>query len=90
MSEADRYMAMPYTIKVTRDEGHRDAFHVARILEFDGCLAQGRTEAEAMTELRDAQRLYIETMLENGVPIPPPTASRATTRSAAQSPLAPA
>lgn len=81
MSEADRYMALPYTIEVERDERRRDAFHVARVLELEGCIAQGRTEAEARSELRDAQRLFIETMLDNGVPVPEPRSSRENTRS---------
>lgn len=62
-------------------ERRRDAFHVARIAELEGCIAQGRTEAEARSELRDAQRLFIETMLDNGVPVPEPRSSRATARS---------
>lgn len=80
MSEADRYMALPYTIEVERDERRHDAFHVARIAELEGCIAQGRTEAEARSELRDAQRLFIETMLDNGVPVPEPRSSPATAR----------
>lgn len=76
MSEADRYMALPYTIEVEPEERRHDAFHVARIAELEGCIAQGRTEAEARSELRDAQRLFIETMLENGVPVPEPRSSR--------------
>ena len=78
MSDVDRYMALPYTIEVTRDALRPDAFHVARVVEFDGCIAQGRTEAEARAELREAQRLFIETMLKNGVPVPEPQNSPAT------------
>lgn len=83
MSEADRYMALPYTIEVTRDERRHGAFHVARVVELEGCIAQGRTEAEARAELYDAQRLFIETMLKNGVPVPEPRNSPATARRAA-------
>ena len=90
MSEADRYMALPYTIEVKRDEQGHDAFHVARIVELEGCIAQGRTEAEARTELRGAQRLFIETMLDNGVPVPEPTGLRATARRVARSSPSPA
>lgn len=80
MNEADRYMALPYTIEVTRDERRHDALHVARVVEFEGCIAQGRTEAEARAELRDAQRLFIETMLKNGVRVPEPRNSPGSAR----------
>ncbi|WP_420634172.1 type II toxin-antitoxin system HicB family antitoxin [Candidatus Palauibacter sp.] len=90
MSESDRYMALPYTIEVECDERRQDAFHVARIMELEGCIAQGRTEAEARTELRGAQRLFIETMLDNGVLVPEPTDSRATARRVSPSSPSPA
>lgn len=52
-----------------------------RVVELEGCIAQGRTEAEARSELRGAQRLFIETMLDNGVPVPEPRSSRENARS---------
>ncbi len=66
------YMTIPYTIDVVYDKSGKAPPYVARILELPGCMAQGRNHNDAVRELREAQPLFIEAMLENHVPIPEP------------------
>ena len=40
--------------------------------ELPGCLSQGETVEEALAMIREAQRLWIEVALEDGIPIPQP------------------
>jgi predicted RNase H-like HicB family nuclease len=35
-----------------------------------GCVSQGRTKREAMRNIREAIELYIEVLLEDGLPVP--------------------
>ena len=68
------YMSLPYTtrIVVCVDSGSAPPY-MAQVDELPGCEAQGASEAEALEELADARRLFIETMIEDGVEIPEPT-----------------
>ena len=66
------YMTLPYTIDVVYAKSGKAPPYVARILELPGCMAQGRNHNEAVRELREAQALFIETMLESHLPIPEP------------------
>ncbi|HYK52520.1 MAG TPA: type II toxin-antitoxin system HicB family antitoxin [Candidatus Eremiobacteraceae bacterium] len=49
-----------------------DGTYFARIVEFPGCMTEGDTKAEALANLKDAMRGWIEIGLEDGDPIPPP------------------
>jgi antitoxin HicB len=66
--EVERYMALPYHIELIPDEGE----WVVAILELPGCLSQGETPEEAITMIREAQRLWLQVALEDGRPIPAP------------------
>lgn len=46
--------------------------YVAEIPELPGCRSHGSTVEEALTNLADAQREYIETLEERGLPVPAP------------------
>jgi predicted RNase H-like HicB family nuclease len=35
-----------------------------------GCVSQGQTREEALANLKEAMQLYVETLLEDGIPIP--------------------
>ncbi|MFI5362956.1 MAG: type II toxin-antitoxin system HicB family antitoxin [Elusimicrobiota bacterium] len=41
-------------------ERGRDGFHVARRPPLKGCWSQGRTQAEALVNLKEAIQLYLE------------------------------
>ena len=58
------YMTIPYTIDVVYEKSGKAPPYVARILELPGCMAQGRNHNDAVRELREAQTLFIEAMLE--------------------------
>jgi predicted RNase H-like HicB family nuclease len=63
------YMALPYTKTLQRDE---DGDMVARIAELRDCAAQGANDKEALQNLTEAQRLWIEDCLEAGDAVPGP------------------
>ena len=46
-----------YHVSLKRQRG--EGF-VAKCIELPGCLSEGRTEAEALKNIRDAIRLYLE------------------------------
>jgi antitoxin HicB len=63
------YMALPYTIVLRRDS---DGDVVARIEELAGCTAHGKSEAEAIDNLRDVQAVWLEDCIESEEPVPVP------------------
>ncbi len=63
------YLSLPYTILLRHDE---DGDVVARIEELPGCISHGTDEVEALRNLREMQRLWIEDCIETGQPVPEP------------------
>ena len=47
-----------------------DGFWVAECPSLPGCISQGKTREEAVTNIREAIDLYIEVMDEDGIPVP--------------------
>lgn len=71
---AERLAAQPYLIRIAEDETTQgEPIFVASIEELDGCIAQGETMDEAILALRAAAVDYIASMLEDGLPVPPPS-----------------
>jgi antitoxin HicB len=68
------YMALPYTTVLRRDE---DNDVIARVDELPGCVGHGSDEAEAIENLREMQRLWLEDCVENGHEVPTPAAESA-------------
>src|SRR5207237_5770184 len=65
----DEYIKQPYArILIPNEDGR----YSAEILEFPGCFAEGETANEAMQNLKDAARSWIEASLEQGHAIPEP------------------
>lgn len=58
---------MKYSVLV---EKGRESGYVAYCPALKGCVSQGDTKKEALKNLREAMRLYIETLMEDGIPIP--------------------
>lgn len=69
MATVEEYLKKPYARVLVPDEG----VYVAEILEFPGCLAEGETPDEAYKNLEEAARGWIESSLERGLEIPPPS-----------------
>jgi predicted RNase H-like HicB family nuclease len=70
-SPAD-YLREPYARILIPEEDGRFS---AEVLEFPGCFSQGSTADEAMANLEEAARSWIEATLERGRPIPEPSAN---------------
>ena len=66
------YLKLPYTIEIFRDETDDKAGWVARVIELPGCITQGDTFGELAEMLEDAMRIWIESALDDGDPIPEP------------------
>ena len=47
-----------------------DAYWVVECPSLPGCISQGRTREEALDNIREAIDLYVETLVEQGKPIP--------------------
>lgn len=69
---ADDYLSKPYARVLTPDS---DGYYVAEILEFEGCVTEGRTPTAALKSLERVAHDWIETKLEEDGFIPEPFAS---------------
>jgi predicted RNase H-like HicB family nuclease len=47
-----------------------DGFWVAECPSLPGCVSQGTTREEAVENVREAIRLYVEVLREDGLPVP--------------------
>ena len=68
MKDVEYYAGLPYREDVSLEDctdGTRCYF--ARVVELPGCESHGDTAQEALRNLQEAKRLFIETLLENGV-----------------------
>ena len=63
------YLKLPYTIVLKRDE---EGDFIARVKEFDGCVADGQDEMDALGNLSIVKELWLETALKAGQQIPLP------------------
>jgi antitoxin HicB len=60
---------MHYRILIEQDE---DGIFVAECPTLPGCISQGKTRSEALENIRDAVKGYIESLRKHNEPIPPP------------------
>ena len=73
MRDLNHYLTLPYEETVEREDcTNGTECYVARVIELRGCLSHGETPEEALENLQDAKRLYVEKMLEAGVELPEP------------------
>lgn len=71
--QAETLAAEPYTVETRVDETTRgDSIYLLSHPELPGCMAQGQTVEEATINLADATTEYILSLLEDGLPVPPP------------------
>lgn len=59
---------MKYRILIEQDE---DGVFVAECPSLPGCISQGNTRTEALDNIREAIKGYIESLEKHGEPIPP-------------------
>ena len=60
---------MKYRVLIEQDE---DGVFVAEVPSLPGCLSQGSTRQEALSGIREAITLYLESLAAHGDPLPPP------------------
>jgi predicted RNase H-like HicB family nuclease len=70
--KAKDYLDKPYNIIIRHITDESGSYYFASVQEFDGCMSDGDTCAEAFENIQNAMELWIETKLENGFPIPNP------------------
>lgn len=59
---------MRYRVFIQQDE---DGVFVAECPALPGCISQGTTRAEAIANIEDAARGYLESLRNRGEPVPP-------------------
>ena len=58
---------MQYTVII--EEG-RESGYIAHVPTLRGCVSQGNTRDEALSNVKEAMEVYIEALLEDGLPVP--------------------
>lgn len=76
--QARTIVERPYQKVLQRDP---EAGYLATVPDFDGCMTDGATEAEALRNLEEAMMVWVEAALAAGRPIPEPASSTPSTRS---------
>ncbi len=61
-------MTLRFRVVIERDE---DGVFVATCPSLPGCVSQGDTRKEAVTNMQDAMQGYLLSLAEHGEPIPP-------------------
>jgi predicted RNase H-like HicB family nuclease len=57
---------MEFKVVLERDE---DGMFVATVPALPGCISQGRSEDEALENVKEAIELHIESLAEDGIPL---------------------
>lgn len=60
---------MRYRVTIEQDE---DGVFVVECPALPGCISQGATRDEALTNIKDAIEGYLESLRQHGDPVPPP------------------
>ena len=63
------YLSLPYAIGI---QPSPEGGYGAHVVELPGCISQGMTLPEAVEMIEDAKRAWLESALEEGIPIPEP------------------
>ena len=58
---------MTYTVVIR--EGNESGY-VATVPALPGCVSQGRTRRDTLKNIKEAIEVYIESLLEDGLPVP--------------------
>lgn len=59
-----------YKYTIILEPGPEEGGYTVTIPALPGCVTQGETVEEAIAMAKDAIRLFIETLVENGEPVP--------------------
>lgn len=68
MSDLEGYMSLPYPVSVTLERcTDGSSCYVARVAELPGCESHGETSEQALQHFAEAKKLYIASMLADGI-----------------------
>ena len=72
LEDKAKYLAnQPYALEILKDKTTSgEEIFLAKNPDLEGCMAQGANIQEALTNLADARLEYIESLLEDGEPVP--------------------
>ena len=59
---------MKYRVLIEQDE---DGVYVVQVPSLPGCISQGKTRAEALSNIKEAIEAYLESLRAHDEPIPP-------------------
>lgn len=59
-------MIMNFKVLIEKDE---DGYYVATVPSLPGCISQGKTEAQARKNIKEAIELHLSALVEEGVPL---------------------
>ena len=65
----NKEIIMKYRVLIEQDE---DGIYVAECPSLPGCISQGKTRGEALLNIQDAIKGYLESLKKHNEPIPPP------------------
>ncbi len=81
LRQAEMLATEPYTTEIMSDETTTgEPVFLLSHPELLGCMAQGKSIQEASVNLEGATREYIMSLLEDGLPVPPPVIKATVTR----------
>ena len=66
------YLDLPYPVQLSHQTEDGDKYWLAELLDLPGCMTDGSTPDEALENLEEAKRLWIETQIEDGYEVPEP------------------
>ena len=72
VKDMEYYLNLSYPVQLSRQSDDGDGYWFAEILELPGCMSDGSNPSEALQNLEDAKRLWIETQIEDGYEVPEP------------------
>ena len=70
VKDLDYFDSLPYTITLERWDEPDKTYWVARVLELPHCLTDGGTPEEALAEMKEVKREWLEANLKLGNAIP--------------------
>ncbi len=50
-----------------------DGYWVAEVPSLPGCISQGKTKEETIANIKEAIEAYVESLIQDGLPVPPET-----------------
>ena len=57
---------MDFKVSIEKDE---DGWYVATVPSLPGCISQGKTEKEAIKNIKEAIELHLSALAEDGLPL---------------------